>query len=283
MGKYCYNKDFFQKIDTEEKAYWLGFLYADGCINRMYRNEKLKAMDLEIGLCKEDEGHLAKFLNSIESNVEIKHKNVKNKDKKYEVSRITICCTKMCRDLSNNGCTPQKSLILDFPNSDIVSDKLLRHFVRGYFDGDGCVSVNKNNIIQINFVGTYNFLKSISNYLLNNNIIYKEPSIYKKGNAFEVYIYGADIIEQFYHFLYDDSIVYLDRKYEKFKSFYQIYNLNRKSKSGKQGVRLDTRTNRWCVTGYINGKQIYLGSYIDKNEAINVRKNFEIEKCRLKQ
>ena len=40
MGKYYYNKDFFEKIDTEEKAYWLGFLYADGCINRMYKNEK---------------------------------------------------------------------------------------------------------------------------------------------------------------------------------------------------------------------------------------------------
>lgn len=116
MGKFYYNKDFFQKIDTEEKAYWLGFIYADGCINRMYRNEKLKSMDLEIGLCREDEKHLRKFLNYIESNVEIKHKQSKLNGNTYDSSRVTICCTKMCYDLIDKGCTPQKSLSLQFPN-----------------------------------------------------------------------------------------------------------------------------------------------------------------------
>lgn len=283
MGKYYYNKDFFQRIDTEEKAYWLGFLYADGCINRIYKNEKLKAMDLEIGLCREDENHLQKFIKSIESNIEIKQKNIKNDNKIYDVSRITVCCTKMCKDLCEKGCTPQKSLSLEFPNTDIVPLNLTKHFVRGYFDGDGCVSINKNNIIQINFVGTFNFLKGVSKFLKDNKIIYKDPSIYEKGKVFEMYIYGADIIEQFYYFLYDNTNIYLDRKHNKFEMFYSNYNSIRKSKSGKQGVQLDTRTNKWCVTGYLNGKQMYLGSYKNKEEAINVRKNFEIEKCRLKQ
>lgn len=283
MGNYYYNKDFFEEINTEDKAYWLGFLYADGCINRMYRNEKLKAMDLEIGLCRDDEKHLLKFLDSLESNVVVKRKTNNLNGKKYESSRVVICCTKMCKDLSDKGCTHQKSLTLNFPNKEIMKDDLLKHFIRGYFDGDGCVSVNKNNIIQVNFVGTSDFLKGVSAYLLENKIIYNSPSFYKKGNAYEMYIYGADIIEQFYKHLYDGANIYLDRKKDKFDEFYSTYNTTRKSKSGKQGVRFDTRINKWCVTGRINGKQKYLGSYKDKNEAINVRKNFEIEKCRLGQ
>lgn len=278
MSKYYYNKDFFQKIDTEEKAYWLGFLYADGCINRIYKNEKLKSMNLEIGLCRDDEDHLRKFISAIESNIDIKRRTNKLNGKNYESSRLTVCCTKMCRDLISCGCTPEKSLILKFPSTKILPDELVKHFIRGYFDGDGCVCVNKNRIIQINFVGTKDFLNGVVNYLLINKIIYKHPSIYQKGNAFEIYIYGADIIEQFYHHLYDNSKVYLDRKFKKFLDFYNIYNDIRKSKSGKQGVRLSPNKKRWCVTGYTNGQQKYLGSYKNKSEAINVRKNFEIAK-----
>ena len=47
MSKYVYNKDYFEKINTSEKAYWLGFLYADGCITRFYKGEVLKSMSLE--------------------------------------------------------------------------------------------------------------------------------------------------------------------------------------------------------------------------------------------
>ena len=278
MGKYFYNKDFFQIIDTEEKAYWLGFLYADGCINRIYRNEKLKSMDLEIGLCREDEEHLEKFLKSIESNVEIKHKTVKSNNKSYESSRIVICCTKMCKDLSEKGCTPQKSLSLNFPSKEIVTYQLLRHFIRGYFDGDGCVSINSNNIIQVNFVGTNEVLNGISNYLYDNNIIYRKPSIYKKGKAFEMYIYGADTIKQFFHFLYDNSNIYLDRKYNKFYNFYNTYDSYRKSKSGKQGVYFDKNIKKWIATICLDGKRKRIGSFTEKDDAINARKNFEIIK-----
>ena len=283
MSKYYYNKDFFQNIDTEEKAYWLGFLYADGCINRLYRNGKLVSMDLEIGLAKEDETHLSKFLNSIQSNVPIKSKTVSLNNRKYEAKRVTICCTKMCKDLCEKGCTPQKSLTLKFPDKSCVDNALLRHFIRGYFDGDGCVSISKKNVIQINFVGAFEILDGISNFLLEQEIIYKKPNFYKNGNAFEMYIYGADIIKGFYDFIYSGSLIYLDRKYHKFKIFFDTYNLKRKSQSGKQGVRLDTRTNKWCVTGCLNGRQIYLGSYKNKDDAIDIRKNFEINKCRLKQ
>ena len=57
MSKYEYNKDYFGKIDTSDKAYWLGFLYADGSINRYYKNEKLRSMTLELNLSYKDKEH----------------------------------------------------------------------------------------------------------------------------------------------------------------------------------------------------------------------------------
>ena len=137
MSKYYYNEDYFKKIDTAEKAYWLGFLYADGCITRFYRNEKLKSMSLELTLQDEDCDHLIKFKNALESNVPIQHKII---NRKYKSDRIVINCTSMCRDLIKLGCTPVKSLTLEFPNNDILPEEYVRDFIRGYFDGDGGVS-----------------------------------------------------------------------------------------------------------------------------------------------
>ena len=137
MSKYTYNKNYFKQITTETQAYWLGFLYADGCISRFYRNEKLKSMSLELTLQSNDIKHLENFRNDLEANIPIQHKIISNK---YEADRIVINCTYMCQDLINLGCTPTKSLTLEFPNNEIVPKHLLKHFIRGYFDGDGGIS-----------------------------------------------------------------------------------------------------------------------------------------------
>lgn len=171
MSKYTYNESYFEKIDSHEKAYWLGFLYADGCITRFYRNEKLKSMSLELTLKSDDEDHLYKFLKCLESNVPIQHKTIKNK---YYASRLVINCTKMCRDLINLGCTPQKSLTLTFPNEKILSEKYISSFICGYFDGDGGVHYGESIVFNKNrnkeylqysyscyFCGTQSFLNSI--------------------------------------------------------------------------------------------------------------------------
>ena len=86
--KYSYDSNFFEKIDSEAKAYWLGFLYADGYIHRNYKNGKIKSMSLELSLKSEDRAHLENFLRDIRSNVPIKDKVIKLNDKKYFANRI---------------------------------------------------------------------------------------------------------------------------------------------------------------------------------------------------
>ena len=60
MSEYNYNEKYFEVIDNEHKAYWLGFLYADGYVEPIYRKDKIKAFRIEIGLCAEDKAHLEK-------------------------------------------------------------------------------------------------------------------------------------------------------------------------------------------------------------------------------
>lgn len=236
MSKYNYNQNFFEKIDTEEKAYWLGFLYADGCITRFYRNEKLKSMSLELTLKADDVGHIFKFLNDLDSNVPIQDKKNKINDKVYYAKRVVINCTKMCRDLIEAGCTPEKSLTLTFPSSEIVEHNLINHFIRGYFDGDGMVHFSKSNVFHKNknksylqnhysasFIGTPEFLSVLKKELESNNI--KCSKIYSGncGKALEFRIYGFDNLKNFYSYIYNKSSVQLKRKKNVFEKAFKEF------------------------------------------------------------
>lgn len=136
--KYNYDETFFEKIDTEEKAYWLGFIAADGSI---ISNETI----LEIGLAKKDEQHLEKFIKSIKGSKEMIKQKKQNagKGKLYDAVRVSVCSAKMCKDLKKQNITPNKSLTLGFLNH--IDKNLIKHYLRGYFDGDGSISTNGKN------------------------------------------------------------------------------------------------------------------------------------------
>lgn len=116
-------KDIFHQIDTEEKAYWLGFLYADGYIS--------KYNQIEVSLALEDESHLEKLKKFVNTNTNIIKDNHR--------CRLLFCSKELANDLALLGCINNKSLILTFPTEEQVPQKFLRHFLRGYVDGDGCL------------------------------------------------------------------------------------------------------------------------------------------------
>jgi len=210
--KYNINHNYFNVIDTTEKAYWLGFLYADGCIT--------DKNDVILELSNVDVNHIYKFLNSIESDHPIK--NPKNRNS----SRVTIRSKQLASDLIRMGCTPRKSLTLEYP--EWLDTSLDKHFIRGYFDGDGCISrscynetrknrnpENKTIVWTVKFTGTYSFLNSIVTRLnIPSNKIISDGT---KGYQLK---YGGkkkplEVLETFY----SDNILSLDRKYEKYIEF----------------------------------------------------------------
>ncbi|MED4883890.1 hypothetical protein [Bacillus smithii] len=213
-----FNQRFFEKIDNLYKAYWLGFLYADG--NVFVRKGNLgytKGGTVELSLKREDKYHLENFKRHIEGNMKIEDRIVKLNGKSFEASRISLSSIRMAKDLIKHGCVPKKSLILDFPTT--VPDDLINHFIRGYIDGDGSVvfyTYDKVDDFYVTVLGTENFLIKLSDVLIKNEI--NSGKIRKTSSkAYELHICGRDNLAKLYNFLYKNANVFLERKREQFR------------------------------------------------------------------
>lgn len=222
--KYNFNEYFFNNVDNELKAYWLGFLYADGNVYiRGWDKGKSKGGTIEISLKAEDDYHLYNFRSDINGNMLINYRDVKLNGNIYPSCRILINSINMARDLINYGCVPNKSLILEFPKT--LADELLPHFIRGYIDGDGCVFFkvyNKNDTFSVSLLGTYNFLTSVKEVLKRNGIKSSDVKP-KKSKAFLITITGRDNLVNLYNYLYKDATRFLGRKIDLFRKALMYY------------------------------------------------------------
>lgn len=188
MTKHILNKSYFENVDNEKKAYWLGFLYGDGNISKNKR---------QLTLVSKDREHLEKFKRDLDCDYEIKPVN--------KIHRIIISSTKICKDLIQLGCVPHKTFKLE-KIPDIQTD-LIRHFIRGLFDADGCIYKRKYGI-GFTIRGNPPLLKDIQNYLWSFAIVSSKTKI----NNRNLYYSGINALLIFEH-LYDNSIIYLSRKY----------------------------------------------------------------------
>lgn len=216
----------FDNINTEEKAYWLGFLYADGNISSTGNR-------LEVHLSIKDINHLEKFRKFLKLETEFRtgyyngnaycHLSVRNKH--------------LWEQLNNKGCTPRKTLTLDFPDLNIFENKnLVYDFIRGYVDGNGCLFTKKYkyNVTQILILGTEKFLYGIRNFLNEPGYIRSCGTKNFPNKAFKLYYsnFPSRIIARK---LYEHSTIYLDRKYNKYKYFCQLEEESSNMKSSKIG------------------------------------------------
>lgn len=215
LSGYTANYSYFEKIDNEHNAYWLGFLYADGCVLDYVKKSSCNFKSLEFCLAEQDVGHMHKFNESLMSTYKISKKVVNG----FGNCRICIGNTKLCDDLIKLGCTPRKSLTLKFPSEDIVPAHLVRHFIRGYFDGDGCVSYSsdkaKRKAYKVGFVGTSDMCNNIMD-ILNTEAGMTKIKTSPCGKALQFMWGGRINCKKVYNYLYSDATIYLDRKYEKF-------------------------------------------------------------------
>lgn len=189
--KVQFNEDFFENIDGEPQAYWLGFLMADGCVSLT------QSPKVQIKLHPQDEGHLIKWHESIGSCAKLSTINNKYKQSAHYSN-------KMCQDLIRHGCIPNKSLLLKFPN---IPKELLNHFIRGYFDGDGCITFSNNR--KISFVGTKEFLEEL------RGVLNAKGHFSVTGRAFDWGVHGNKITQRIIDYMYKNATIWLDRKKEK--------------------------------------------------------------------
>lgn len=222
--KYTFNYNFFEKIDNELAAYWLGFMYADGCVlPRDCRGYGEQEFQLQLAI--QDLEILEKFKEDLQSTYPItydKSKHLKNINSQV-MARCKYRSQKTVEDLKKLGCIEKKSLILQFPTEEQVPSSLINHFIRGYFDGDGSISSTRYKNYQaynISFVGTQDFINKLSN-ILNIGSVCPDK---RKTNSWYLNIGGNQQVLQIYHYLYDDAHRYLQRKYDKFMELVNKYN-----------------------------------------------------------
>ena len=216
--KYPIQEDFFDKIDTQEKAYILGLLYADGW-NQTDRNV------VGIGLKESDKEILDKITSLIQPTKPLGYYK-KNKLKRgFENSqneyRLVIANKRISERLVELGCGKAKTHNLTFPTEEQVPSCLIRHFVRGYFDGDGSVSGDKQK--QLSFVGTIDFLLPLQQILIEELGFSKtklDQRHKERDNEIRSLRYcGINQCITFRDWLYKDATIYLERKYDIFHSY----------------------------------------------------------------
>ena len=216
--RYEVNHNYFDIIDTEEKAYWLGFLYADG-----YIRERKSGNSLEMKLSIKDKHHLELFRKSIGSNHNIVDgfNNVKYKGRvsSSHMSSLAMYSSKLVESIKSQGFHSRKTFTIERPN---ISDELIHHFIRGYFDGDGTFRfIEKKRSGTGISCASENFREFIINELSNNNI---HINYY---GGINLLIQNKVDNNKFYNYIYNNATIYLNRKkeiYERFREYYKYNN-----------------------------------------------------------
>jgi len=199
---------------TSESCYWAGFLAADGNIRITHHGSK----QIRLYLKKSDSDHLEKFKTFLGSGHKV------SLSPTYDRCSFEFTSVQIYDDLMKlYKLTPRKSMTLEPPEN--IPEDMKKHFIRGYFDGDGCLCetfLNKNSLkssIMVTIVSTKAFVDWLTLYAqsLFGEIRYK-PSLHPNGETM-VFNLGTLKAIEFLRNLYEDSSVEtrLDRKYEKFE------------------------------------------------------------------
>lgn len=229
--KYKVNENYFEDINSHEKAYILGFIYADG-----YNGEDT----LELAQNMEREDVLIHIKKALETDQEIKY-YVPNK------GTLNIYSKKICSDLANLGAIRNKSLVLQFPT--FLPEDLMCSFILGYFDGDGCVWDGKRkkmtvkddrhpgqtrerivHNVKFTFTGNYDFINALQDYLISKNIVNKKTKLnFSKAKnttnnitdkVCTMEYSGRKQMAKLYEFMYSKSPIYCQEKKLKFDKIF---------------------------------------------------------------
>lgn len=213
--KYPFDEKYFEKIDTPEKAYWLGFIASDGYVNTP------KGI-LEIGLQRQDENHIAKFAKAVKTNKPIYQKDSKYRDNSYPSSILRLYSRKMIEDLNKLGITDRKSLIYKPPTQRQLPLELTKYYILGLLDGDGTISITKNGRYISSFVGTFETMSFIQKFF-GTDMSISEAKLGSHKNTYNIK-YSEGPTKRILDYLYDDySIEFcLERKYKKYLEICEI-------------------------------------------------------------
>lgn len=219
--KWELNENYFDVIDTPNKAYILGFLFADGY-------NSLDKSSIRIALQEGDVDILEKMRSELGSSKPLKYLDFKGEIRPNgytckNMYQLEVYSKHMSQILDSLGMHQNKSLILKYPN--YLKSEFHSHFIRGYFDGDGSITINRNkntnniNRCCITITSTESFCSEIYNimfqYFNANKFSIKDASCHNGITKFLYCSNRKDCLE-FCNWLYKDADLFLKRKYQKY-------------------------------------------------------------------
>lgn len=219
MQKYKINESAFDKIDSSEKAYFLGFMYADG-------NAHSKRKQIGLKIQERDKEILNCFKNILETDRPLYFCNKTKKTHQNQYS-IKISNSKLYDDFVKHGVTPRKTFTTKFPFH--LDKKYYKHFIRGLFDGDGCIYIAKNGkTAEFSIIGSTQLcldLKNLFKIFLDIDLKIQHDARCKSG-VDRIRIRRYNDIKKVYKWMYEDAYLCLLRKKEKFLFLLKEHNDN---------------------------------------------------------
>lgn len=205
--KYSFNEAYFEKIDTQNKAWALGWFLSDGNVT-----DKGK---FRIQIQEEDIQVLEDIKKDMKYDGELFYCKARNERCKPQVL-LNFDRQKVAKDLIALGCSVNKSLVLTLPTFDKVPEYLFSHLLRGFFDGDGSVTVNPNGTkLRCNITSTDVFCEQVSNYLKTLDI-HSAAFYYRRPNKpTGSMVFNREEAIKFLNYIYKDAELKLQRKYLK--------------------------------------------------------------------
>lgn len=212
-------EDFFDEIDTEEKAYFLGLMISDG---NVFNDETGRQASISITLDSNDEYILNTFRDALCASTSISHDG-------RGCSQIAVRSNKLAESLAQYGVVPRKSHVTYLPLN--IPKEMFSHLIRGIFDGDGSIQAHQHGtrfLHGFSFCGSHRLMQDIVDFfqkylkLMGAISVYdykdKELSDFKLQTVQDMYTFGE--------WMYKDASIYLKRKRDKYLEFKKHYNLD---------------------------------------------------------
>lgn len=221
--KYRLDDDYFKDINSNEKAYILGFLWADGH-NGLRKGPKGLIGHLVVQLNEDDREVLDYLSRCLYGDQEYRLQKISKEKERNSINgkrardqyRFSITRVGICKDLLDLGMTPNKTRYSRLP---LIGDKFMHSFMLGYFDGDGCICIRpsgKKMRGTVSYSSNKHILEDILQWMKSRGVNFKlEPSTSSKI-AFRLSLNALGDVRNFYNIIYRDAPYFLKRKHDKF-------------------------------------------------------------------
>lgn len=256
-------------VKNETEAYLLGFFYADGSVS--------KENIFSIALAEKDKDFLQNIANILNQAFAVDKKlKYDARLKAYEV----VYGVRIGKLLNSLGVINRKSYENNSQIFEKIPDELKRHFIRGFFDGDGSITIGSDGKARLGFVGlNYELINSISIFT-KKNIVNTNAKVRQDGKYWRYRLSGNNVVKIFCNYIYKDAIIYLDRKYQIYKKIIiQKDTLSSKYKYiSYRASKKDRNLKKWNLTI----KRDWIGLFMTEHEALekynSICENYGLEK-----